>query len=411
MRLPRSIRSRLMLAFIALAAAVTAVFTAGMHRFAHNEWENYARPLAADYVDRLAAEIGNPPDPQRALALTQRLPITVRIEGPRVNWDSQPPGHHRTPPWAWVRRSADGHRIVFGLARAPDAERPARFGWALLAALLAVTALAYWAVARLLAPLRPIVAGVESFGRGEFGRPIAVARRDELGLLAERINGMAANLDAMLQAKRTLLLAISHELRSPLTRARVNAELIEESEARSALLQDLGEMRELITDLIESERLAQGHSALQAEPVDLAALARELVAGAFGGRGLRLDLEELGPVHADPARLRLLLRNLIDNALRHGGGAAAPEVFLRREADGRIALGVRDHGPGVGAEQIERLGQAFYRPDNARSRSEGGVGLGLHLCRLVAQAHGGELRIRRAEPGLEVSAVWPAPAA
>jgi signal transduction histidine kinase len=101
---------------------------------------------------------------------------------------------------------------------------------------------------------------------------------DELGALAERINGMAANLSGMLDAKRTLLLAISHELRSPLTRARVNAELLDDGPERQALLRDLAEMRELITSLLESERLAAGHSALHAEATDLAALAQDVVA-------------------------------------------------------------------------------------------------------------------------------------
>ncbi len=70
---------------------------------------------------------------------------------------------------------------------------------------------------------------------------------------------------------------------------------------------------------------------------------------------------------------------------------------------------MRDHGPGVPAEQLSRLSVAYYRPDSARTRRAGGVGLGLYLCRLVAQAHGGELRIRRAEPGLDVAMVWTAP--
>ena len=90
-------------------------------------------------------------------------------------------------------------------------------------------------------------------------------RNDELGDLAERINRMATSLQGMLDAKRALLLAISHELRSPLTRARVNAELVAEGEHRDALLRDLSEMRDLITDLLESERLATGHAALQTE--------------------------------------------------------------------------------------------------------------------------------------------------
>src|SRR5690606_14469220 len=95
---------------------------------------------------------------------------------------------------------------------------------------------------------------------------------------------------------------------------------------------------------------------------------------------------------------------LIDNALRHSAGASrAPIVTLGIEPDGRIALGVRDFGPGVRDEQLQHLAEPFYRPDSARTRASGGVGLGLHLCKLVAQAHRGELRIRRAEPGLDVA--------
>jgi signal transduction histidine kinase len=311
--------------------------------------------------------------------------------------------------WGLVRHTADGHRITFGLTRPPDAMRPRLVGWATLAVLLALTALAYTAVRRLLAPLDVIGAGVEAYGRGEFAAPIAVHRDDELGALADRINGMATSLHGMLEAKRALLLAISHELRSPLTRARVNVELLDDSEPRRALLHDLGEMRDLIDNLLESERLAQGHAALRPEPTDLAALATELVGAQFEDCALRQELDDVGgPVRADPTRLRLLLRNLIDNALRHGAGAAEPPaVFLRREADGQIALGVRDGGPGVAADQLSRLGEAFHRPDGARTRATGGVGLGLALARSVAQAHGGTLRIRRMEPGLEVSAVWP----
>ena len=142
-------------------------------------------------------------------------------------------------------------------------------------------------------------------------------------------------------------------------------------------------MRDLITQLLESERLAQGHSALQAEACDLAALARDLLQTQFEGRGVALGLDDtMAPVTADPTRMRLLLRNLVDNALRHGAGAATPPtLFLRTEADGRLALGVRDHGPGVAADRLQQLGEAFYRPDGARTRSTGGVGLGLTLCR------------------------------
>jgi len=423
-----SIKGRMVALFVLLALATTAVFLLGMQRLLHTGWQDYVQPLAADYVDRLAAAIGTPPDPVRALALAERLPIAVRIEGPVVNFDTQPQrrwGVHRremnaahgkaseyetgSEDWGLARHTADGHRITFGLTRPPDALRPRLVGWATLAVLLALTALAYVAVRRLLAPLDVIGAGVEAYGRGEFATPINVRRADELGALADRINGMASSLHGMLEAKRTLLLAISHELRSPLTRARVNVELLDDSEPRRALLHDLGEMRDLIDNLLESERLALGHAALRLEPTELATLASDLVAAQFEGYTIRLQLEDVGgPVRADPTRLRLLLRNLIDNALRHGADAATPPiVFLRRETDGQVALGVRDFGPGVAADQLSQLGQAFHRADGARTRATGGVGLGLSLARRVAQAHGGTLYIRRVEPGLEVSAVWP----
>ena len=416
-RFAHSIRGRLVALFLLLALATAGVFLFGMQRIVQAGLQGWARPLVADYVDRLAAEIGNPPDTGRAAALVARLPITVRIDGPRVQYDSHPgraayddwERHERDATargWGLLRRTADGHRVRFGLALLPDPDRPRRLGWWTLAALLLLTGLAYAVVHRLLRPLGPIGDGVARFGRGDFSQPIQLPRRDELGDLAQRINGMAASLHGMLEDKRALLLAISHELRSPLTRARLNAELVDDGPHKDALLRDLGEMRDLIGSLLEGERIAAGASALHRAPVDLAALLHE----AAQASGAHLAVEAgtgLAPVQADATRLKLLLRNLIENAQRHAADAAEPPLlFLRTEPDGRLALGIRDHGPGVPDDQLPRLAQAFYRPDGARTRHSGGVGLGLYLCRLVAQAHGGELRIARAEPGLEVAMVW-----
>jgi signal transduction histidine kinase len=419
-RFRHSLKRRLVALFLLMALATTAIFLLGTQRLLQSGWQTYAQPLVADYVDRLAAEIGTPPSAERAQALAQRLPVAVRIEGPLVNLDTHPgrsKDRHEDrsdQPHSWVleRTTADGHRISFALRAPPDHDRPRYVGWATLAALLLITAAAFATVRHLLRPLEAITAGVEAYGAGDFSQPIPRRQNDELGELAQRINRMASSLQGMLEAKRGLLLAISHELRSPLTRARVNAELLDETPERTALLRDLGEMRELITSLLESERLAQGHAALQAEPLDLAALARE-AADESGVEPISLQLAPgIEAVRADPMRLKLLLRNLLANVQRHAATAAAsPELFLRREADNRLALGVRDHGPGVDDAQLAQLGEAFHRPDAARTRASGGVGLGLHLCRLVAQAHGGELRIRRAEPGLEVAMVWAAEAA
>jgi signal transduction histidine kinase len=105
--------------------------------------------------------------------------------------------------------------------------------------------------------------------------------------------------------------------------------------------------------------------------------------------------------------MRLLLRNLLDNALRYSAGAPLPpELHLRAVGQG-IRIEVRDHGPGVSADQLAHLAEPFFRPDTARTRAQGGVGLGLYLCKLVAQAHGGTLVVRNAAPGLAVTVTLP----
>jgi signal transduction histidine kinase len=104
--------------------------------------------------------------------------------------------------------------------------------------------------------------------------------------------------------------------------------------------------------------------------------------------------------------MQMLVRNLLDNALRHQTGDAPVQLSTHAERD-RALLVVRDHGPGVPPEDLQRLAQPFYRPDAARSRGSGGVGLGLYLCRLVAQSHGGTLLMRNADPGLEVTVALP----
>jgi signal transduction histidine kinase len=415
-RAGRSLGLRLVGVFLVLALAVTATFVAGMQRALSGGFDVVVRPLFSDYVDRLAAEIGSPPDVDRARALVQRLPIAVRIDGPEVQWDSHPqrrsvrrwPDAGGDDAWLTSRRTADGHRIVFGLGDVGWSARPRSIGWATLALLLLFTAAAYAYVRHLFRPLDDIRAGALRFGQGDFGTPIRQRRADELGELAGRINTMARELHGRLDAQRALLLAVSHELRSPLTRARLNAELVPQGAERDALLRDLAEMRDLIDDLLESERLALGHAALQREPVDPNALVRAVVDEGFGSAGLRLALCENPPVvPLDAARMRLLLRNLIDNALRASRDAAGPPVVRTAVSDGELRIAVRDFGPGVDAAALPRLGEAFYRPDTARSRSAGGVGLGLHLCRRVAQAHGGRLRLRNADPGFEAEVALP----
>ena len=115
---------------------------------------------------------------------------------------------------------------------------------------------------------------------------------------------------------------------------------------------------------------------------------------------------DLPAASLDATRVRLAIRNLLDNAARHGAGGKPPRVSVQR-GDHGLVVRVRDHGPGVAPAQLDHLGEAFYRTDAARQRVTGGVGLGLHLARQVALAHGGSLSFRNADPGLEAILVLP----
>jgi signal transduction histidine kinase len=436
-----SLRLRLIVVFLLLAGAMAFTFIGSVQKAFSLSWRDAARPMLMDYVDRLTGDItqdkSSPPSIERAQAITQRLPVTVRIAGPQVNWQSHPgqarQGWQRNDDewnrehWGgdkdWrslvTRTTADGHTIVFGLNADAFERRPRLIAYTLLA-LLIITLLAYLYVRRLLRPLDDIRAGAQRFGGGDFAQAIPVRRPkrpDELGQLASTINTMGADIQQMLDAKRALLLAISHELRSPLTRARLNTELLPDTADvqpnREALLRDLALMRDLVTDLLESERLASPHVALQREPTDLAELVREVAASLPGGAIVAQTLApDLPTLALDRTRMRLLLRNLLDNALRHntavdGTQLQAVVVSVLRTTDGGVHISVRDFGLGVQESALPHLAEPFYRPDAARERTTGGVGLGLYLCKLVAQAHGGSLAVRNALPGLEVSVVLP----
>ena len=432
-RARHSLGGRLIALFVVFALAMALIFLGGTRAALRVGLRDFVQPLVANYVDQLTTQIGTPPSVEQAQALTRRLPLRIRIEGPVVNWSSHPTlphrdawwGHRATQgdsaltdnPWRPVRRLSDGHTLQFGLtslARDDSPEdRPRLIGWATLAALLALTALAYAVVRRLLRPLDDIRSGAVRYGQGDFSQPIASRRNDELGDLAHQINRMADGLHHLLDAKRQLLLAISHELRSPLTRARLNAELVSEGASRDALVRDLAEMRDLITDLLETERLSDGHVALHTEPSELNAMIDEVVATQGAGRAVDALLDPALPAIAlDRIRIRLLLRNLLDNALRYNvTPGAAPVVVTTAQVEGMVELTVRDHGAGVADAHLPHLAQAFYRADTARQRVTGGVGLGLYLCRLIAQAHGGTLTISNAHPGLRIDVRLPLRAA
>lgn len=411
-RFRNSLSGRLTLLFIGMAILFVLLVGAGIGRALHVHFDQTLRPHLQRYVEYIRHDIGNPPNLARAAALSRELPVTIQIAGPDGVWVSRGEPvdlgtlELRSP--ALIRDNSNDYRYgeynrteyfvlrdgayTFAFS-VPSGKPEYRYLWP-IAALLLVLALLFHATRRLISPIGRIQAGVERIGAGELDHRIEVNRRDELGDLAHSINGMADEIRRMLEAKRQLLLAISHELRSPLTRAKVAVALLDDPQQRNEITCDLDELAHLVEELLETERLTTRHRVLDRRSVSLNALVEEVIASFFASANVKRTFPAQDvQAEVDSARIKLLLKNLLDNAVRHTpAGAAPPEVTLSATPVD-ATLSVRDHGIGIAPEHLPHLTEPFYRADPARRRETGGYGLGLYLCRVIAEAHGGALAI------------------
>ncbi|MFZ5520010.1 MAG: HAMP domain-containing sensor histidine kinase [Pseudomonadota bacterium] len=294
----------------------------------------------------------------------------------------------------------------------------------LVALFTAVAAGAWPVVRRLTARLERLKRGVERFGAGELDHRVAVDGRDEVATVARSFNEAAQRIEDLVRAHRSLLANASHELRSPLARLKMALALMEDAspERRRALRReiehDIGELDQLVEEVLLSSRL-DARAGVERQPVDALAVAAEEAMRTDA----RLDIVEPPAGAAQPAPgwhlsgderlLRRALRNLLENARRHGQPVAAGhgdeegpddtavhlEVAQRRRADGRgeLVFRVLDRGPGVPEAERERIFEPFYRRAG-HGEGAGGVGLGLALVRQIAHGHGGSVHCE-ARPG------------
>lgn len=417
-KIRHSLSLRLLLLF-AIAGVAIAVLFQGLLGFAIGRHvKHQIAPHLQQYTEYVYHDIGSPPDTQRAQQLAERLPIAIiiRTKG-KATWQSgEIPDwiQHDKPNHYHSFTTHDGQIINYDFERkgvvlnyqldsaeiliwAKGWQRPNhRRGGLLygLAILLAALGLLYYFIQRLFRPIQTIQQGVQTIGSGELSHRISPARNDELGELAGSINQMADDIEQMLESKRELLLAISHELRSPLTRAKVSLSLLDESKAQANIARDLKEMEAMISELLEAERLKGRHGTLNLESHHINDIVSGVVSEHFPEATLQLQLSDDLPSHQlDMTRIRLVVRNLLDNALKHQKEDAGPVKLTTSIQGQHIHLSIQDHGSGIAPEHLEQITEPFYRADASRQRKTGGFGLGLYLVKLIVDAHRGELKI------------------
>ncbi|MDR2837225.1 MAG: HAMP domain-containing protein [Azonexus sp.] len=258
--------------------------------------------------------------------------------------------------------------------------------WGLLAVDLAL--IVAWLIASHISrPLRAMAAAAEVVGRGRRPPPLAEAGATEIRRLASAFNAMASSLERHEKDRSEVLAGISHDLRTPLTRLRLEAEMsIGDDAARQGVIADIAEMEAIISQFMDYARDESGEAAISA---DLTALLKDIAARKSAtGCPLQLQIPALPPLELRPKALTRAIANLIDNASKHGGDG---EIRLSATVSGdAIHIDLIDHGPGIPAAESERLKRPFTRLDTARS-GPGGTGLGLAIVDRIARLHGGRL--------------------
>jgi signal transduction histidine kinase len=335
-------------------------------------------------LEKLATNLGA----DVALFASDRAPLAAVGEplsapGPGRDRGGWLPRWGRRP--AWAIHLADGRWLV---ARGPRDHRHPGYGIFVTLALiaLAVGVGAYPVVRRLTSRLERLQAGVESLGAGDLSVRVKVEGHDEVARLAESFNRAAGRIEELIGAHKSLLANASHELRTPLARIRLALELMKENadpKRKRDLEQDIAELDALIDEILLASRLDAAKGLEANDEVDLLALATEECA-----RYERTELEgQPVVVRGDPRLLRRMVRNLLENAKRHG----TPPIEVRvSRAEGGAELRVADQGPGIPEGERERVFGPFYRFPDTGERA--GAGLGLALVRQIARRHGGDAR-------------------
>ncbi len=366
----RSLRARLSVAFVIIAVLTTVLASA---------FATYtARTMFRQYIEQ--------------------RPDQTSLQRPSGRPSGAPPGTAERP----YMRFGSRERLF------QERVREAIWGGTAVAAVIGVL-VALWLAQRIARPVTELTHAARAIAAGRHAPPVPVSGRDEIAELGRAFNRMAAQLAEDAEQRRQLFAGITHELRTPLAVVQGTLEgmldhIVEPTPERIAGLHSQTLLlRRLITDLRDLSLAQAGKLQLYPQPVDMAALVSDAVeafAPSFQDREISLGLaipKTLPPLVADPDRLRQVVQNLMDNALRYTPRGGAVRIALRAE-NGDIRLSVADTGQGIEPADLPHIFDHFYRADQSRTRSSGGMGLGLSIVKSLVEAHHGRVTVE-SNPG------------
>lgn len=378
------------------------------------------RKLYSVYIRKIeqiaTAQIGSPPDTVKARNFCEEFGWNMRYQSHDFNWASTssvpdleelstdpefkekyPVGDHFTlmyqeRPYSIVK-DLKGVFII-------EPINPREFfsiERALISILVLVSLIVFilYVILRwLFRPLKTLSIAVENIAEGKYDINIPVNRKDELGELAASINNMSSRIKESITAKEHLLIDVSHELRSPLTRIKLGLEV---GSNKDKINEDVQEMERMITGILENYRSSSAFATPKLERVDLVKLVKEVIYDHNSDERLWFIIPEKNSVllNLDAENIKIVVRNIIDNALKYSSDKVDINITEKKDL---VELCVKDKGTGISEEDQKYIFEPFYRSDRSRSRKTGGFGLGLSITKKIMDAHNGKINIA-SKPG------------
>ena len=403
---PSSLISRFAASTAIFAAAIVLLaffsFSAFRGEIFHDSFES---PLD-EWSSYLAGRIGEDPDIAQMAARSHQMGVVLTTREGVFAFG--PDGRPVTPEFLAQQASTvrtiivDGHggmRYSFYLRDSEAASTNPSPLWVLIGGLLFLVGVVYVVQLSQLRPLRWLKESVEKVSAGDLSTRVPVVRMDEIGQVGRAFNHMTGRVEQMLNDHDRLMADVSHELRSPLARIKVALEMLPEGDKREQIATDIREMEALTSALLERERIKNRAARPDHAEFDLVAMTREIV-DSFTGRppgvGLAKSPESLS-ILADEALLKVLLQNLVDNAVKFSLDDSDPiKVRLGRGKES-VTVSIDDDGRGIPEDMTDRVLEPFVKLDPSRGHRSG-YGLGLNLCQRIVQAHNGSIEIQPREP-------------
>ncbi|MCA0444748.1 MAG: HAMP domain-containing histidine kinase [Bacteroidetes bacterium] len=419
-KIQKSVFLKLTLILVLAAIAVIAILVGFFRSF----WMESAVPPwrmhATQYLTYVARDLGTPPDTVKAQELRTKLQVSIRwILPDGSTWSTSPtvPDIRTLPHPDWIRTygllqfgdwdnrflimyTENGITYIFE----PDNHKILEPDWKMISllilALVGVLVAIFIAIRWILRPFRMLMEGIKQVSKGNLDVEFSGKRHDEFGAISKTLNEMTGKIKEMIHSRDQLLLDVSHELRSPLTRIKVALELPSRDQLADSVSADVREMESMITEILETERLKSQHGGLVISGFLLNDLIQDVIKGLSGSEKVKFpDFGKTIQIQADRDRLRIGLRNLLENAVKYGKSRV--DVGLTQLKDS-IEISISDDGNGIPESELPFIFEPFYRVDKSRDKSTGGYGLGLSLVREIIRQHQGSIEVE-SNPGIKTS--------